>query len=165
MLRSAAILNALVDTRNTVAEIQSTDVHGAVLTLTRTSTLAITTAGTTITWQSELRNYQFTWLGTTITMPADGWYAIDLSFRFSVNLNNFRVALVVNGTAVKAYNLIGDVDTNNSAISMMRYFAAGDAVTFLTLPSANVDILVIAENSLTESPILHIVQLSGAVDV
>lgn len=162
---SRTILSALSDVRARMDEVETTDVHGAVLTLTRTSTLAITTAGTTITWQSELRDYQFTWSGTTITMPADGWYAIDLSFRFSANLNNFRVAIVVNGTAVKGYNLLGDVDANNCAISMMRYFAAGDAVTFLALPSANVDILVNAENSLTESPILHIVQLSGGLNV
>ena len=163
MFRSHRTLRALADVRQRVDEIQIAEEHGAVLTLTRTSTQAITTAGTTITWQSELRNFQFTWSGTTITMPADGWYAIDLSFRFLATLNNFRVALVVNGTAVKGYNLIGDVDANNRAVSMMRYFAAGDAVTFLAIPSANTDILVNAENTLTESPILNIVQLSGGI--
>ena len=165
MSRSQAILNALVDTRNVVAEIQSTDVHGAVLTLTRTAVQAITTAGTTIVWQSEIRGYEITWAGSDITMPTSGWYAFDLAVTFSANMNDCRVFFIVNGTVVKAYNLIGDVDRNTGSVSMMRYLAESDVVRIQLSPSANVNVNVVAENLNGESPILHIVQLSGEVDV
>ena len=165
MSRSAAILNALVDTRNTVAEIQSTDVHGAVLTLRRTADLAITTAGTTITWQAEVRGYQITWATTDITIPADGWYIISMAWRTSANLSDMYVRLVANGAFVDAMANVGDVDRATGVATFMRYFAEGDVVQINVIPSANVNLLAIAEGSTGESPILNIVQLSGAVDV
>ena len=128
MLRSAAILNALVDTRNTVAEIQSTDVHGAVLTLRRTADLAITTASTTITWQAEVRAYQITWATTDITIPEDGWYLISLAWRTSVNINDMYVRLVVNGNFVNAMANVGDVDRATGVATFVRYFVSGDII-------------------------------------
>jgi hypothetical protein len=47
----------------------------------------------------------------------------------------------------------------------MRYFLANDAVTIVLTPSANTDIVARAENIAGESPILNIVQISGAVNV
>lgn len=163
MFPSLQSLRALADVRQRVDEIQISEECGAVLTLRRTADLAITTAGTTITWQSALRNFQFTWSGTDITMPADGWYAFDIALTFSAVLNDCRVFLVVNGTAVKFYNLIGDVDRSANSVSMMRYLTAGDVVQLRIVPSANVNISAIAEGSNGESPILHIVQLSGGI--
>lgn len=165
MSRSLAILNALVDTRNAVAEIQSTDVHGAVLTLRRTTDQAITTAGTTITWQSEVRGYQITWSGTNITMPADGWYLISMLWRTSASLNDLYARINVNGTFVGAMASIGDVDRATGVATFLRYYTSGDVVQINVIPSANVNLLAIAEGSTGESPILHIVQLSGGVDV
>ena len=164
MSRSLAILNALVDTRNTVAEIQSTDVHGAVLTLTRTADQAITTAGTTIVWQSELRGYQITWAGADITMPTAGWYHISVALRHG-SLNDLLYRLSVNGTLVQIAPGIGDVNRDGSSAHFMRYFAEGDVVQINVLPSANVNVTAIAEGGSPESPILNIVQLSGGVDV
>ena len=165
MLRSAAILNALVDTRNTVAEIQSTDVHGAVLTLRRTADLAITTASTTITWQAEVRAYQITWATTDITIPEDGWYLISLAWRTSVALNDMYVRLVVNGNFVNAMASVGDVDRATGVATFVRFFVSGDIIQINLIPSANVNLLAIAESTTGESPILNVVQLSGAVDV
>jgi hypothetical protein len=164
MSRSLAILNALVDTRNTVAEIQSTDVHGAVLTLTRTADQAITTAGTTIVWQSELRGYQITWSGADITIPASGWYHISVALRHNA-LNDILFRLGVNGVNVQLAPGIGDVNIDASSAHFMRYFAQSDVVQISVLPSANVNVNARAENGSAESPILHIVQLSGDVDV
>lgn len=164
MSRSQAILNALIDTRNTVAEIQSTDVHGAVLTLTRTADQAITTAGTTIVWQSEIRGYEITWAGTDITMPADGWYHISVALGHG-SLNDLLYRLSVNGVLVQIASGIGDVNRGGSSAHFMRYFAEGDVIQINVLPSANVNVNVTAEGSSPESPILHVVQLSGGVDV
>jgi hypothetical protein len=164
MSRSLAILNALVDTRNTVAEIQSTDEVGAVLTLTRTAVQSITTAGTTLVWQSEIRGYQITWSGSNITMPASGWYHISVAILTSAALNELLYRLGVNGVNVQFVSGVGDVDRGASSATFMRYFAEGDVVQISLLPSANVNVNVVAESGNFESPILNIVQLSGDVD-
>jgi hypothetical protein len=157
------MLNALIDTRRRVDELQVSEEAGAVLTLTRTAVQAITTAGTTIVWQSEIRGYQMTWSGSDITIPATGWYAMDISLRFSATVNNCIVILFVNGVNVNTYNLIGDVDRQGNRVSMMRHFAQGDTLQIIVVPSANVNIEANAEGATFESPILNIVQLSGGV--
>jgi len=159
------MLNALIDTRRRVDELQVSEEAGAVLTLTRTAVQAITTAGTTIVWQSEIRGYQITWSGSDITIPATGWYAMDISLRFSAAVNNCLVGLAVNGVNVNTYNLIGDVDRPGNRVSMMRHFAENDTLQIVVTPSANVNIEANAEGTTFESPILNIVQLSGEVDV
>ena len=165
MSRSQTMLNSLVRVRQNVAEIQSTDETGAVLTLTRTSAQAITTAGTTIIWQSEIRGYEITWSGSDITMPASGWYIITLAWRTSANLNDMLVRLTVNATVVQVTSTVGDVNLNAGTATFMRYFVEGDVVQINVFPSANVNLIVVAEGANTESPILNIVQLSGDVDV
>ena len=162
---SRTILSALSDVRARMDEVETTDVHGAVLTLTRTSTLAITTAGTTITWQSELRDYQFEWSGSDITIPTSGWYALQASFTFSVNLNSCLVVINRNGANVTSYNLFGDVDRSINSVTMLQYFTESDTLQIRLFPSANCNVNVVAEASTGESPILHIVQLSGGLNV
>jgi hypothetical protein len=161
----SAILNATIQSQLKLADIETAEEAGAVLTLGRTADLAITTAGTNITWQQEIRGYQITWATTTVTIPADGWYAVSVSVRTVGNLNNLVYRLNVNGVNVQAANGIGDVDINASSVVFMRYFSESDAVIINVLPSANVNILFIAENGVIESPILNIVQISGGVDV
>ena len=162
MLRSQAILNALIDVRSRFDDVETTDVHGAVLTLTRTSTLAITTAGTTITWQSEVRGYQITWSGTDITIPSTGWYLMTLAWQTG-SLNDLLVRLVVNAVTVQVTSTIGDVNRDAGTATFMRHFTSGDVVQINVLPSANVNLNVVAESGTAESPILNIVQLSGGI--
>ena len=157
--------DALSKQRQTVEQLKTTDTVGAVLTLTRSAALAITTAGTTITWQSALRQYQIDWATTTVTIPEEGWYVMRLALTFSVNLNNCLVVVVRNGVLVTSYNLFGDVDRNANTVAMLEYFTAGDTVQFRIFPSVNCNINVVAQGGNAESPILHIVQLSGGVDV
>jgi hypothetical protein len=161
----SAILNATIQNQLKLADIETAEEAGAVLTLTRTAVLAITTAGTTITWQSEIRGYQITWSGTDITIPADGWYHISITISTLALLNDFLYRLRVNGTTVQVASSIGDVNIDASSAHFMRYFAENDVVQINVLPSANTNILLVAENGVIESPILHIVQLSGGVDV
>lgn len=163
MLRSQAILNALIDVRSRFDDVETTDVHGAVLTLRRTADQAITTAGTTITWQSEVRGYQITWSGTDITIPVDGWYLISMAWRTSVALNDMYVRLVVGGLFVNAMANIGDVDRSTGVATFLRYYTSGDVVQINVIPSANVNLVASAEATQGESPILNIVQLSGGI--
>lgn len=163
--RSRAITDAIARLNSRVALTEVAEEHGAVLTLTRSADQAITTAGTTITWQSALRNFQFTWATTNITMPATGWYHITLAWRTSAALNDMYVRLNINGAFVNAVANIGDVDRATGVASFMRYFVAGDVVQVNVIPSANVNLLAISESATGESPILNIVQISGRVNV
>lgn len=160
----STILNAVIQHQLKIADIETAEEMGAVLTLTRTSAQAITTAGTTIVWQSQIRGYQITWSGSSITIPATGWYVISVALGHG-SLNDLLYRLNVNGVNVQLMSAIGDVDRGSSSALFMRHFAQSDTVQINVLPSANVNINLNAENSATESPILNIVQLSGEVDV
>ena len=160
----SAILSATIDNQLKIADIETAEEAGAVLTLTRTAVQAITTAGTTIVWQSEIRGYQITWSGADITMPATGWYHISVALQHGA-LNDLLFRLNVNGLNVQFAPGIGDVNIDVSSAHFMRYFTESDVVQISVLPSANVNINARAENGVAESPILHIVQLSGEVDV
>ena len=163
MSRSAT-LNAVIQNQLKIADIESAEEVGAVLTLTRTSVQAITTAGTTIVWQSEIRGYEITWSGSDITIPATGWYHISVALQHG-SLNDMLIRMNVNGANVQFAPGIGDVNRDVSSGHFMRHFTEDDVVQINVVPSANVNINVIAENSGAESPILNIVQLSGEVDV
>jgi len=160
----SAILNATIQNQLKLADIETAEEAGAVLTLTRTAVQAITTAGTTIVWQSEIRGYQITWSGTDITIPADGWYHISVALQHTA-MNDMQIRLSVGGTIVQYAPGIGDVDRDVSSAHFMRYFSESNVVQINILPSVNGNLNARAENGLAESPILNIVQLSGGVDV
>lgn len=149
------------DLRASVADLARQERPGAALTLTRSATLAITTAGTTITWQVETRNQGFTWSGTDITIPTSGYYAINFQY---------NAGTVTTAYGILRVNTIGIGFFANSSISstlhsftVMRYFVTGDVINAVVVPAVNSTIQVIAENVASESPILHIVQLSGVI--
>lgn len=141
------------------------EIADAGLTLTRTAVQAITTAGTTIIWQSRIRGQGVAWSGSDIVIPTSGWYIITLAWRTSANLNDMLVRLTVNATIVQVTSTIGDVNLNAGTATFMRYFAEGDVVQINVVPSANVNLIVVAEGASTESPILHIVQLTNQAEV
>jgi len=137
------------------------EIPSAALTLTRSATLAITTAGTNITWQVETRNEGFTWATTDITIPTAGYYVIN--FTYLANLSHTAYCrLVVNGVGVSLFTDSSIASTTHNFF-VMRYFSTGDVVRIQPVPSVNVTVSVVAEGSPTESPFLHIVQLTGAV--
>jgi hypothetical protein len=129
------------------------------VTLTRTNTLAITTAGTIITWQVENRNYGFTWSGTDITIPISGYYLFNFTYVADLAHTVFS-RLFVNGIGVSI--LVDSTITSNvHSLIIMRYFSASDVVRVQLVPSVNVTVSVIAEGASPESPILNIAQLTG----
>lgn len=141
------------------------EIVDAGLTLTRTAVQAITTAGTTIIWQSRIRGQGIAWSGSDIVIPTSGWYIITLAWRTSANLNDMLVRLTVNATIVQVTSTIGDVNLNAGVATFMRYFAEGDVVQINVVPSANVNLNAVAEGASTESPILSIVQLTNQAEV
>jgi hypothetical protein len=161
---SREIVRDIVNLERAVSQIND-EIPDAGLTLTRTAVQAITTAGTTIVWQSRIRGQGISWSGSNITIPATGWYHISVALRTSAALNDLLYRLSVNGVNVQFASGIGDVDRVQSSVNFMRYFTRGDIVLVSVIPSVNVNIDVIAENALQESPILNIAQLSNEAEV
>lgn len=138
--------------------------RGAGLTLTRTSNLALTTAGTIITWQQELRRYEITWSANNITIPRSGWYHISLAWTTTTNVASMIGSLIVNSLVVQQFTLALPTNYNISIIYFMRYLTANDIIQLAMQPSANTDLWTRAIGNSVESPLLHVVYL-GDVNV
>jgi hypothetical protein len=126
------------------------EIPSAALTLTRSATLAITTGGTTIPWQVETRGSQFTWSGTTITIPTDGFY--NFFFFGTVNTNQINFFHIVSGGNLFT---VSTVRAPTTVAAAMYYFQAGATFTVVVTPSANV--------TLSASVRIDIMQLSASV--
>jgi hypothetical protein len=155
---SDLLLNEFLLTRQRVDQLERIEQGGgAYLTLTRTSTLSVASTGTTITWQSEVRNRGFTWSGTTITIPRDGYYLLDMAWRFDVAATYLPI-IFVNGINLGITTVYYGIGTRGR-IMAMRYYTAGDDVEIEITPSATRTMQVTAYDSANESPFLHIVKL------
>jgi len=150
------------DLRASVADLARQERPGAALTLTRSGTLSITTAGTTITWQTETRNEGFTWSTTNITIPTSGYYAMSLTYNANTSHTGYCRLIV---GSVNVVHMTGDNvgSTTRHGYMWLRYFTTDDVLSFTLVPSANVTIQVAAEGVTSESPILHITQLTGVI--
>jgi len=133
----------------------------AAITLTRSATLAITTAGTLITWQTQTRGQGITWSTTDITIPTAGYYLIQVRLATAASVT-MPIQVTVNGTAL-GYFANTFVATTYHTGTTMRYHATGDVIQIRLLPSANTTLNQAAENTLTESPFVHIAQLTSVV--
>lgn len=131
------------------------------LTLTRTATLSLTTAGTVVTWQQENRVYGgMTWSGTDITIPASGYYQVTLALSLAANIATMIVRFRIGGNAVvHDTGPIGSATRQNMVTSATLYCTASDVLSVQLVPSVNVTLDAIAETSANASPILHIVSL------
>jgi len=149
------------DLRASVADLARQERPGAALTLTRSGTLSITTAGTTITWQTETRNEGFTWATTDITIPTAGYYSLSFSYT-ATTIHTAFCRLVVNGVSVILFT-DSSINSTSHTFTAVRYFSTTDVVRIQPVPVSNTTIAVNAEGAAGESPFLHIVQLTGAV--
>lgn len=137
------------------------EIPSAALTLTRSATLSITTAGTIITWQVETRNQGFTWSGTDITIPTSGYYAIGAYIVTAASITMFA-NLVVN-SVILIQMPASYLSSTAHGFFAVRYYATGDVVSLRVGPSSNTTVSVNAENVASESPLIHVVQLTGAI--
>ena len=133
----------------------------AALTLTRSATLAITTAGTVITWQVETRNQGFTWSGADITIPTSGYYAFNFVYG-TVTVHTTAAFIRVGGNRVAYLAASQGPGAAAHAFTAVRYMTTGDVFSLQVFPTVNATISVAAEPNF-ESPILHIVQLTGVI--
>lgn len=158
---SDSFLNDYLRTRSRVDQlerIESSGGGGAVyLTLTRTTVQVITTgAGTILEWQSEERGNGITWSGSAITIPDDGYYAVDVSF-----FANTSVAgnLIVNGVFVGRMTMFNGSGAGQR-LSALRYFSTSDVMEILVIGNTSVNMTVRAYGTDRESPFLHIVKVA-----
>ena len=149
------------DLRASVADLARQERPGACLTLTRSATLAITTAGTTVTWQVETRNQGFTWSGTTVTIPTAGYYQVQCLIGTTPS-QTLIIQRVINGVTIGGF-AIQLASTNYFSGQLISYFATGDTLAIRLVPGANTTVTLVAEYAAAESPILHIVQLTGVI--
>ena len=148
--------------QNDINNIAAVEYPAAGLTLTRSATLAITTAGTTITWQVETRGYGISWATSNITIPTSGYYQFTMVYTSSV-AHTIQARLFVNSNNVGFFASFG-LSSVRQAITITRYFITDDLVEINLLPSVNTTISVNAANAPKESPFLHVVQLTGSVE-
>jgi glycine/D-amino acid oxidase-like deaminating enzyme len=141
----------------------SVELPDACISLRRTAIVALAAnAWTNITWQAQIRGQQITWNGTTtITLPADGYYQVSLSYATSATTNTV-VGLIINATIFQNMGAITatTIPTTAYHASMTRYFSANDTVAIRVYSTNAVNLNAVAENSAFESPILHVIQLT-----
>jgi len=160
------VYDLLTVAQTDIDNISSVEYPAAGLTLTRSATLAITTAATAITWQTETRNYGYTWSTINITIPTDGYYLV--AFNCALVLNTtLSMRLVVNGQQRQnVYNAVAVSTGGGFSFSAVfsLYFNTSDFFSIQLVPGANTTVNVNAENTPGASPFLHVVQLTGSVE-
>jgi len=129
------------------------------LTLTRTSTLSITTAGVIVTWQEEVDSGgDMTWSGSSITVPIAGYYKITVIGSLATR-DNFHGDLRVNSVEVCSMG-VGATKDVKFIHNVCQFFKAGDVVQYKATTSTGTHTLaVVTEDSAGESPIFHMVLL------
>ncbi len=152
------------DTQSALSAVQTAETPAAYLTVTRTTTLAITTAGTAITWQTALRSQSITWSGSVITIPSDGYYHLSVSIALAAATNTY-IRFVINGVnSIISYVVpYGTGSGNAGSCTAMLYLREDDTLTVALTPAANTTLNQNGEGFAAPSPMLHIVQLSGAL--
>jgi len=129
------------------------------LSLTRTATLNITTAGVVVTWQSEIENVgQWTWSATTITVPIAGYYAVTVIGSLAIR-DNIHGDLRVNSIEVCSMGTGAQKDVKFMH-TVCRFFKAGDVVQYRATTTTGTHTLqAITEDVASESPIFHMVMI------
>lgn len=129
------------------------------LSLTRTATLNITTAGTIVTWQEEIDSGGgMTWSGSSITVPVAGYYHLSVKGTLGVK-DDITGDVVVNGVEVATMGTASSKDAKFRH-SSTRFYKAGDVVQYrATTKTGTMTLQVNTEDSASESPILHMVLL------
>lgn len=144
--------------RDRVAQLERYDT-AVFLSVTRTATLSVTTAGTIITWQSEIDSGGgMTWSGSSITVPIAGYYHLSIKGTFGVK-EDVTGDVVVGGVEVATMGTASSKDAK-FRLSSTRFYKAGDVVQIrLTTKTGTMTLQVVTEDSAGESPITHMVLL------
>lgn len=144
--------------RDRVSTIERRD-DAVFISLTRTATLSITTAGVNVTWQNEIDSGgNFTWSGATITVPMAGYYKVTVVGSLAIR-DNFHGDLRVNAIEVCSMG-VGALRDVKFMHTVCRFFKAGDEVQYRATTTTGTHTLqVVTEDAAGESPMFHMVLL------
>ena len=149
------------DAQQVAARVLNLERYGGAtyLSLTRTATLSITTAGVVVTWQSEIENVgEWTWSATAITVPVAGYYAVTVVGSLAIR-DNIHGDLRVNSVEVCSMGTGAQRDVKFMH-TVCRFFKAGDVVQYRATTTTGTHTLqVVTEDVAGESPIFHMVML------
>lgn len=140
------------------------------LSISRNTTLAITTAGTLVKWLTTLgsapigRDFgglSWTYADEFIYFPVSAYYIINLSFATAANVN-LRIN-VLRGATHSSLLQSTPVSTAGGYVfnyTIMNWFTSGSSIRIQLVPSANTTLNVNAEGFPGPSPMIHIVCLN-----
>jgi hypothetical protein len=133
-------------------------------TFTRTADLAITTAGTTITWQASVHSPNNVSYSTTdITVTNAGYYLITGYFATAGNVS-LRMTLqrsTANHTSIQQVTPLSTGGGYLFNFSNALWLTANTVLKVVLTPSANTTLNQNGETGAAPSPFLHIIQLAG----
>jgi len=144
--------------RERIVQLERAD-NAVFLSLTRTSTLSITTAGVTVTWQDEIDTAGgMTWSGSSITVPIAGYYIISVIGTLGVK-DQITGDVLVNAVEVATMGTASSKDTKFRH-SLTRFYKSGDVVQYrASTTTGTMTLQVNTEDQASESPILHMVMI------
>jgi hypothetical protein len=133
-------------------------------TFTRTADLAITTAGTTVTWQASAHSPNNVSFSTTdITVTNAGYYLITGYFATLGNVS-MRMTLSRAGAGHTSINQLTPLSTGGGYIfnfSNALWLTASSVLRVILTPSVNTTLIQNGETGAAPSPFIHIIQLAG----
>jgi hypothetical protein len=134
------------------------------LTVRRTADVAITTAGTTITWQSAVRSNNISFSTDTITIDNAGYYMFSATFATVANLTSLRMTLTRGGVNYVSTLHGAGLNTGGGYLFNFNigFFAsAGSTYRVSLTPSSNTTLNANNEGFAGPSPIMNIFQAIG----
>jgi hypothetical protein len=154
------VIGALVETQKQVDGLSRQGLHAAGGTWTHSAVQSITTTGTVLTFNTEIRNSGISVDATNqfFTVNTGGMFVINLAFNFGAAVGH-ALYLRVNGVTSDIFVGNNSTTTYHSSI-LMKYLQKNHVLSFFLASGANTTIPVVAEDGAAESPILQICQVS-----
>jgi hypothetical protein len=154
------IIGALVHTQRQVDGLSRQPLHACGGTWTHSATQSITTTGTVLTFNTQIRNSGISVDATNryFTVNTGGMFVINLVFNFTAAVGH-GLYLQVNGVDTDIFVGNNSSTTYHSGI-IMKYLQKNHVLSFRLASGANTTLPVVAEDAAAESPILQICQVS-----
>lgn len=153
-------IKQISSTQKQLNDLARNPLHACGGTFTHSTTQAVTTTGTVLTFDTEIRNSGITVDATNkiFTMNTGGMFMFCLAFNFASAVGH-GLYLRVNGVNTDIFVGNNATTTYHSSI-LMKYLQKGHEISFVLSSGANTNVTSVAEDSAAESPILQIAQVS-----
>lgn len=156
-------IKQIASTQRQLDNLSRNPLHFAGGTWTHSVSQAVVTAGTTLAFDTEIRNSGITRDVTNklFTVNTGGMFVISLAWNLSSAVGH-ALYLRVNGVSTDIFPGNQSTTTFHSGI-FMKYLQKGHELSFFLGVGANTNVTVVAEDSSAESPILQIAQVSPRI--